>query len=43
MVLDNVMKECCAENIGTTKKQADLISYEYKEEMWQKYFWGGYP
>ena len=36
IVLDNIMKERCAENIGTTRKQADLISYEYEEEMWQK-------
>ena len=35
-VLDNVMKERCADNIGMVKKQADLISYEYEEEMWQK-------
>ena len=38
IVLDNVIKERCVDNIGTVKKQADLISYEYKEEMWQKYF-----
>ena len=34
-VLDNVMKERCAENVGNTKKQADLISFEFEEEMWQ--------
>ena len=36
IVLDNVMKECCADNVGMLKKQADLISYEYEEVMWQK-------
>ena len=36
VVLDNIMKECCADNIGNVKKQADLISYEYEETMWQK-------
>ena len=35
-VLDNVMKERCAENVGNIRKQADLISYKYEEEMWQK-------
>ena len=35
-VLDNVMKERCAENIGNVKRQADLISYEYEETMWQR-------
>ena len=35
IVLDNVMKEHCANNVGMLKKQSDLISYEY-EEMWQK-------
>ena len=34
-MLDNVMKQRCSENIGTTKKQADLISYEFEEKMWQ--------
>ena len=35
-VLDNVMKERCAENVGNIKKQADIISYEYEERMWQE-------
>ena len=35
-VLDNVMKEHCSDNVGNVKKQADLISYEYEETMWQK-------
>ena len=35
-VLDNVMKERCADNIGMVRKQADIISYEYEEAMWQK-------
>ena len=36
IVLDNVMKECCAEGVGAVKKQADVISYEFEEEMWSK-------
>ena len=36
IVLDNVMKERCSQNIGAVKKQADLISFEYEEVMWQK-------
>ena len=36
VVLDNVMKERCADNVGNVKRQADLISYEYEERMWQK-------
>ena len=40
IVLDNVMKERCADDIGTTKKQADVISYEYEEEKWQKGIFG---
>ena len=35
-VLDNVMKEHCAENVGTIRKQADIISYEFEENMWSK-------
>ena len=35
-VLDNIMKECCTENVGTTQKQADPISYEFEENMWSK-------
>ena len=34
-VLDNVMKERCADSVGMVKKQADIISYEYEEKMWQ--------
>ena len=33
-VLDNVMKERCQDGMGLVKKQADLISYEYEENMW---------
>ena len=31
IVLDNVMKERTQLNVGTIKKQADIISYEYEE------------
>ena len=34
-VLDNVMKERCKDGVGSSRKQADLISYEYEETMWQ--------
>ena len=34
-VLDNVMKECAQNNIGTVKRQANVITYEY-ENMWDK-------
>ena len=33
-VLDNVMKQRCADNVGNVRKQADIISYEYEEKMW---------
>ena len=35
-VLDNVMKERTEQNIGTIKRQADIISYEYEELLWEK-------
>ena len=33
-ILDNVMKQRAQMNIGTTKKQAELISYEYEQKLW---------
>ena len=36
VVLDNVMKERAVENIGMVKKQAQVITYEYENELWQK-------
>ena len=36
IVLDNVMKERTQLNVGTIKKQADIISYEYEETLWEK-------
>ena len=35
-VLDNVMKERTAMNIGVVTKQAQLISYDQEEVLWQK-------
>ena len=35
-VLDNVMKERTALNIGVKKRKAEVISYKYEEEMWSK-------
>ena len=36
IVLDNVMRECANANIGTAKKQANVITYEYENELWNK-------
>ena len=36
IVLDNVMKERTALNIGTVKKQADLITYEQENYLWRE-------
>ena len=36
VVLDNVMKERASDNIGMVKKQAEVITYEYENELWQK-------
>ena len=35
-VLDNVMKERAELGIGNVKQQAQFISYEYKEELWDQ-------
>ena len=35
-VLDNVMKERTALNIGVKKRQAGFIPYEFEDKMWQK-------
>lgn len=35
-VLDNVMKERTEMGIGTVKRQAQFISYEYEEELWDR-------
>ena len=34
-VLDNVMKERTKLNLGTTKKQAEVITSEHEEFLWQ--------
>ena len=39
-VLDNVMKEQTEMGVGTVKKQANLISYKYEEELWDKHILG---
>ena len=36
IVLDNVMKERAVKNIGMVKKQANVIMYEYENELWSK-------
>ena len=35
IVLDNVMKERTAQNIGVTKKQAELITPEVENKLWE--------
>ena len=35
-VLDNVMKERTEASVGTVKRQANLITYEYENELWKK-------
>ena len=35
-VLDNVMKERSEMGVGTVKKQAEYITYEYEEELWKR-------
>ena len=34
--LDNVMKERALDNIGTVKKQANVIPLDYEELLWKK-------
>ena len=34
IVLDNVMKERAQANIGMVKKQAQIVNYEYENELW---------
>ena len=33
-VLDNVMKECATNSIGLVKRQAQYITYEYENQLW---------
>ena len=33
-VLDNLMKERAAFNIGVTKRQAEVITYSHEEKLW---------
>ena len=35
-VLDNIMKEQTALNIGVKKKQAQVIRYKFEDERWSK-------
>ena len=35
-VLDNVMKERARDNIGTVKRQANVVTYDYEEMLWKK-------
>ena len=38
-VLDKVMQERSEQNIGTIHKQAQVISLQYEDELWQRIFW----
>ena len=35
-MLDNLMKQRALDNIGTVKRQAELISMKHEEELWSK-------
>ena len=35
-VLDNVMKEHVRDNIGMVKKQAEVITFDFQDMLWQK-------
>ena len=35
-VLDNVMKERTAQNVGVTKKQAAIVTYEMEQKLWKE-------
>ena len=41
IVLDNVMKERTAQNIGVTKRQANVVTSAIENEMWNKGILGG--
>ena len=34
-VLDNVMKQCTESNVGTVKRQADLITFDQENVLWR--------
>ena len=34
-VLDNIMKERAAAKIGTVKRQAEVLTYDYENELWE--------
>ena len=36
VVLYNIMKEHAEANVGMVKKQVDVITYEYENELWDK-------
>ena len=40
VVLDNIMKERAKDNIGNTKRQANMISFDCEEYLWDKGFLG---
>ena len=39
-VLDKVMQERSSQNLGMVKKQAQIISLEFENTLWEKAFWG---
>ena len=38
-LLDNVMKEIIAPNIGVSKKQTGVITLGQENILWEKWFW----
>ena len=36
IVLDNIMKEIALQNIGTTKRQAQYITLDFENQLWEK-------
>ena len=40
VVLDNIMKQCTAQNIGVNKCQADAITEELEKRLWEEGFLG---
>ena len=36
VLLDNVMEERAKQNIGMIKKQAEVITHSFEDELWKK-------
>ena len=39
-VLDNVMKQCTESNVGTVKRQAELITFDQENDLWRDGYLG---